>query len=1538
MKSSDERLLRLLKEARYALEAERKRRTEPIAIVGIGCRFPGGAAGPRAFWKLLEQGVDATCPVPLERWDARALYDPDPNAPGKCYTQRGGFLDQVSGFEPEFFGISPREAAGLDPQQRLLLEVTWEALEDAGIPADRLAGSATGVWVGLSLDDYARRCIPTGHLERIDAYTALGNARSVAAGRIAYVLGLHGPVLQLDTACSSSLVAVHLACQSLRSGECELAIVGGVNVMSSPEASVALCRLQALAPDGRCKTFDAAADGYGRGEGCGVVVLKRLAAARAAGDHIHAVIRGSAVNHDGRSNGLTAPNGAAQEAVLRSALTDAGVDPAHVGYVEAHGTGTLLGDPIEVLALSRVYGAARAPEQPLVLGSVKTNFGHLEAAAGVAALIKTALCLEHGQLAPHLHFHKPNPKIPWAQLPVRVATQNEAFPRGQGGAFAGVSSFGISGTNAHVVLEAVSSIASGPHAVARSAELVVLSARTEPALKALARELSSQLAARPELSLAELAFSSMTARAAMDRRWAFAVSSRAAFEAALEAALAAENAPVTTTDSISRPKVAFIFPGQGSQWPGMGRSLLLEEPVFREAMQACDAAISRETGWSVLTELESGAQFDRIEVVQPLLFAMQVSLAALWRSWGVEPDVVVGHSMGEAAAACVAGSLSLEDGARVICRRSKLLRRISGKGEMALVELSIDEAKAALRGFEDRLGVAVSNARHSTVLSGEPAALASVLATLEARGVFCRRVKVDVASHSPQVDPLLAELVSQLTDLAPVTETIPIYSTVTGRALSGSEQTARYWADNLRKPVRFADAVEGLIEQGFRLFVELSPHPLLLSAIEELRGQAGVAGTAVGSLRREQPERLALLDALGALYTHGMPLQPERLFPNGMIGGKNGLRRIELPTYPWQRENYWLEAPVHLAGSAPESGHPLLGVRVATAAAFAVYETLISEREPGWLVDHRVGGEAVLPAAAILELVRASAEDAHDGLSCEVSELVLASPLVLRAGQTTRLQLVLSRDSDSDALSATLCSQPADAVTGTAWTRHATARAIPVSADVSGAALPKVPVGTLRARCSTSVDVERLHAGFLTGGIQYGSAFRGLRYVSRGEREVIAELELHSSLSAQGYGVHPALLDAALQASAALLPLEATGQAFLPFGCERYRVQRAAADNALVHVELIDASPEHLVVDVTLCEPTGEVIAEIDALHARRADVPRLIERASSSKVTPNRHELYRLSWREAELRGIDTPEKSTAPLSQQRQASRWGIVALGPHSSGDLHESANLHERSNLQRLGEALSDLGAAVDHLDLAALEASAVEHVVCVWDVGEDATAATRAAIQALQIVQALTRRNRPTRLWWITRRVFSELTDGVSEPAVVSPAAATVWGVGRTLRQEHPELNCKLIDCDANEPEFAASVARILNAELAAQDEEDELRYCRGRRYVARLSTVPGHRPSTDSRASVLSASGTVLITGGLGALGLMLARGCAERGARRLLLVGRRGAETPGTTEALAELQRIGAEVEVAAIDIADAASLARLIAAIPAEFPLRGV
>lgn len=905
------RLLLALKQARTKLEEIKQQQTEPIAIVGIGCRFPGGVNNPETYWNLLRDGVDAITDIPSHRWNVDDYYDVNPDIPGKMYSRYGGFLEDVDKFDPQFFGISPREATSMDPQQRLLLEVTWEALENAGLAPESLKNSQTGSFVGICFDDYSRLSFNSGDYSGIDAYSSLGNARSIAVGRLAYIMGWQGPTMQLDTACSSSLLAVHLACQSIRNRECNLAVAGGVNLILSPETSISLCKLKALAVDGRCKTFDASANGYVRGEGCGIVVLKRLSEAVAQGNRIYALIRGSAVNHDGRSNGLTAPNGTAQEALIRQALKNARVDPNQIQYVEAHGTGTTLGDPIEVLALGKVLSEGRSEQQPLSIGSVKTNFGHLESAAGIASLIKVVLALQHQQIPPHLHFQQPNPYIPWEKLPIRVARELTDWKSTEKGQFAGVSAFGMSGTNVHVILEAAPQASQKRREIERPLNLLALSAKSEKALLRLARRYQEFLNNHPNALIADICFTANTGRSHFDHRIAVVAESTIELRKQLDSFISNRDNPGLIKRDLNikeSPKIAFLFTGQGSQYINMGRELYETQPVFRQALDSCDEILRAYLQQSLLEILYPASNIDHAKIdetayTQPAIFAVEYALYQLWKSWGVEPDVVMGHSVGEYVAACVAGVFSLSDGLKLIAARGRLMQALPPQGKMVAVFAPEVEVRAEI-ALKENVSIAAINNPNNTVISGEEETVNAVVAALEAKGIKTTQLNVSHAFHSPLMEPILEDFADIARKINYFEPQIKLVSNVTNQLASSEIATPEYWVNHITQPVRFAGSMDTLAELGDWVFVECGAKPILLGMARHcLSADSNVW---LPSLRPGISDSQQMLQSLGQLYVNGVSVN--------WCGFENNYQRqvLELPTYPFERESYWINTDLHL--------------------------------------------------------------------------------------------------------------------------------------------------------------------------------------------------------------------------------------------------------------------------------------------------------------------------------------------------------------------------------------------------------------------------------------------------------------------------------------------------------------------------------------------------------------------------------------------------------------------------------------------------
>ncbi len=894
-----------LRELRAKLKSSENARHEPIAIIGMGCRFPGGADNPQAFWQRLRSGYDAITEVPAERWDVEANYDPTPAMPGKLYTRAGSFLSQVDEFDAQFFGISPREAVSMDPQQRLLLEVCWEALEQAGYASQRLIGSATGVFVGVTANDYSRLCMESGDIAGLDVYFASGNPFHTMAGRVSYALGLQGPAVALDTACSSSLVAVHLACQSLRLEECDLALAGGVNLILSPEGTILTCQARMLAPDGRCKTFDAAADGYVRGEGCGVVVLKRLRDAQAAGDTVLALLLGSAVNHGGRSGGFTVPNGPAQQALLRQALQAARVAPEEVQYVEAHGTGTALGDPIEVGALGAVFGPKRPAAQPLLVGSVKTNLGHLEAAAGIAGLIKVVLALHHEEIPPHLHCHNPNPHIAWAELPIDIPTTRRPWPSGGSRRrVAGVSSFGVSGTNVHVVLAEAPLCAPVQKVFERPLYLLRLAAKTEAALRALASRYAQHLVDHPDVPLADACFTANTGRLENPHRAAVVgenpVQMMKQLQALAQGAAGAGHGGVGPRSTV--PKIAFLFTGQGAQYVEMGRQLYETSPVFRGALEECDFLLRPVLEQPLLTVLYPAAgaasPVHETAYTQPALFALEYALAKLWRSWGVEPAVVLGHSVGEYAAACVAGVMSVAQALRLVATRARLMQALPQDGEMVAVFADATRVAAVCQPHAQAVSIAAVNSPENVVISGKRHAMRKIVAALTAQGVRTQQLQVSHAFHSPLMEPMLDAFEAAAAQVAFAVPQVPLVSSVTGSMLTAAPSAA-YWCRQLRDTVQFAAGMATAQAQDCEVWIEMGPNATLLALGRQCVPLS--TGVWLPSLRPGHGEWAQLLASLAEAYVQGVTVN--------WLGFDRDYqrRRIPMPTYPFQRRRYWVE-------------------------------------------------------------------------------------------------------------------------------------------------------------------------------------------------------------------------------------------------------------------------------------------------------------------------------------------------------------------------------------------------------------------------------------------------------------------------------------------------------------------------------------------------------------------------------------------------------------------------------------------------------
>ncbi|WHX16791.1 type I polyketide synthase [Streptomyces malaysiensis subsp. malaysiensis] len=1574
--TDDEKLRSYLKRATADLRLARRqlrevedRAREPIAIIGMACHFPGDVATPEDLWRVVDEGVDVISSFPEDRgWDLDSLYDPDPEHAGTSSAREGGFLRDVADFDAEFFGISPREAAAMDPQQRLLLETAWEAFERAGLTREALNGSRTGVFAGV--DSYHYLSLIGQTTGDSAGYVATGNLGSVVSGRVSYSFGLEGPAVTVDTACSSSLVATHLAVQALRQDECSLALAGGVTVMATPGGFTEFSRQRALSPDGRCKAFAAAADGTGFSEGVGLVLLERLSDARRNGHRVLAVIRGSAVNQDGASNGLTAPNGPSQQRVIRQALANAGLSPSEVDAVEAHGTGTTLGDPIEAQALLATYGQDRPEGRPLWLGSIKSNIGHTQAAAGVASVIKMVMALRHEVLPVSLHIDAPTPHVDWGAGEVRLLSEPVEWAANEQPRRAGVSSFGISGTNAHLILEQAPA---QPVEAARAPDSSrggvpaggvvpwVVSGRGTEALRGQARALAERVATDPDASPAEVGWSLISTRSVFDHRAVIVGEHRDELLAGLNALATGDTHP-TLTEPTTGPGVGgmgpvLVFPGQGSQWLGMGAGLLDTSPVFAARVAECEHALTPHVDWSLTEVLRGGvnaADLARVDVVQPVLWAVMISLAAVWDHHGLTPTAVIGHSQGEIAAACVAGALSLDEGARIVALRAHALRRLAGHGAMASLTTSqthTEELLTNLGEHADAVGVAAVNGPGSVVISGPPEQVAHAITACEQAGHRARLIDVDYASHSAQVDEIAEELNQLLAGVKPVSAQVAFYSTVTGARMDTSGLDTAYWVKNLRERVRFADAVRALLHDGHRVFIEASTHPVLTIGMQESIEDARVDAVTIPTLRRDHggPDQLAR--SVARAFTAGLSVDWTRWFPTDPAP-----RTIDLPTYAFQRERYWLDGeggpggdPAGLGLTA--AGHPLLGAAVELADGTThVLTGRISARSHPWLAEHVVAGAVLAPGAVLVEWALRAA----DAVGCGgVEELALQVPLALPESGGLRVQVVVGAAAEDGRREVRMYSSPdhpnsldpgLDSGADTGWVCHAVgvlapAPEAPAPVEGLGGAWP--PPG------AEPLDVGAFYEQVMAAGYGYGPAYQGLKAAWRQGGDVLAEVALPDAAGGRdGYGIHPALLDAALHPSLLMDRPEGQeddGQVWLPFAWNG--VSLWATEAATVRVRL-SRDEERQSLRLTVADTVGAPVLTVDSLVTRPAAADQLRSAAATRAVDG----LFTLDW-------MPLPAPATAP-SPASVVGEGGWVVLG-------------EDRLGLAEPVAAGVGADATVSHPDLEALIAAV--------DAGEPAPAVVLthpytaegghgdglgAVEELLGLVRSWLRRPAlaDARLVVVTRGAVAagragdatdDADDTALDPSGVDPSGAGAWGLIRSAQSENPG-RFVLLDLDEGHEGRAGLVEAVVRA---VESHEPQLAVRDGRVLVPRMvRAVAAPGPTTDDRgesttgldenttgldggATGLDTDGTVLITGGTGTLGTLVAEHLVRAwGVRHLLLVSRSGPEAAGAGELTAALTELGAEVRIAAVDVTDPDAVAALVAGVDSAHPLTGV
>ncbi len=1479
--ATEDKLREYLKRATVDLTDARRRlaevedgRREPVAIIGMACRFPGGVTSPEELWHVVASGTDAIGPFPADRgWDLDNLYDPDPDAQGKSYTKHGGFLYDAGDFDAGFFEMSPRSALATDPQHRLFLETSWEAFERAGIDPGTLRGSQTGVFAGIMYNDYVSRfngCAPPG----LEGLIMVSNAPSVLSGRVSYMYGLEGPSVSIDTACSTSLVAIHLAVQALRRGECALALAGAATVLATSDAYVEFCRQRALSPDGRCRAFAAAAAGAAWSEGVGMLLLEKLSDAQRNGRRILAVIRGTAVNQDGKSNGLTAPNGPAQERVIARALADAGLDTSDVDAVEAHGTGTTLGDPIEARALIATYGQGRAADRPLWLGSVKSNIGHTQAAAGIAGLIKMAMGMRHGVLPPTLHVDEPTPHVDWSAGTVRLLTEAKDWPRDGRPRRSGISSFGISGTNAHVIIEespgqpgpeaAGSVTLTAPAAATPAAATPApsqpgpiawpLSARTGTSLRALAARLRDFVTADASVRAADVAFSLAASRARFDQRAVVTGRDRAALLAGLDAYLrdgaASDTAAGTGRD---HPRLAFLFTGQGGQRAGMGRELAATYPVFAAALdEACDALDGyldrplRDVMWAA-----DGTLLDQTGYTQPALFAYEVAAFRLLESLGVRPDLVAGHSVGEYAAAHLAGVWLLADAARLITARGRLMQALDAPGAMVAIEAPADEVGPTLAGLEQLAGIAAVNGPSSVVVSGDEQTCLALGEQWRERGKRTRRLAVSHAFHSPLMEPAAAAFAAEL---AAVTFGQPRTGYVTNLAaeLPGLGWTdPGYWTEQIRRPVGFHETIRRIEAQGMTTFLEVGPDAVLAAMTAECVSSRDAVIIPLQQRRRPEPDALA--GCLARAWVAGVPADWTALTgPATDIGP-------DLPVYPFDRDRFWLYPPARSADVATVglrgTGHPLLGAAtdIGDGGGIAFTGRLSLTAFP-WLADHGVAGATVVPGAAVLDAVLEAGMQA----GCDtVEELMFEAPLIMPPDGELFLQVVVEPGDEGAARKVTVYSRPG----GGGWIRCASGVLVPGGQPAAcGWVTAWPPPG------ATEIDVAGGYGGLSGLGYEYGQAFRGLTAAWSAGQDLFAEVTAPAELDIAGFGLHPALLDAAFHP---LILTAAAGELRLPFVFRGVRL--AAAGASALRVRLSRSGDD---ITVQTADPAGRPVLGIDSLRVRTLPAASLASAAGDAPVA------FGMEWVDLDLTGH--------PGGPARPGTWAGV--------------------------GEQIDGLPAFADLAALAAAvnagqQAPEFAAVSCMPSGFSVTDGVREVAGRALELAQSWLADDR----FAGSRLVF--LTHGAAGPDVTDVASAAVWGLVRSAQAEHPG-RFVLADVSGGFDDWGTLAAAVTSG-------EPQVRVRAGQVTAPRVAR---RKPAEAAPPADLSA-GTVLVTGGTGGLGALIAEHLVTaRQAGHLVLASRRGPATPGADALLARLRELGGSAEAVACDVADRGQLAALL------------
>ncbi len=1263
---------------------------EGIAIIGIGCRFPGRVNNPESFWKLLMEGTEAVGDVPDDRWNVDRFYDPEPGLVGKTIAKRGGFLEGIDQFDPQFFGVSPREAPYIDPQQRLLLETAWEAIEDAGLVLDFEKGTDIGVFVGISHNDYQGLQHTATDRTGITAHTPTGSAHSIAANRISYCLNLTGPSVAMDTACSSALTAVHVACEHILSGRCGTAMAGGVTVMITPDGFIGFSQAGMLSPEGKCKAFDASANGFVRGEGAGMVLLKRLSDAVADGDPIYAVILGSALNQDGHTNGISLPSPDAQARLVRDACVDAGVDPSQIDYVEAHGTGTAVGDPIEAHALAESLCVDRSEETPLVIGSVKTNLGHLETASGVAGLIKAALMLKHGRIPANLHFETPNPNIDFTELKLRVPVVSEAFQKPAGSRLVGVNSFGFGGANAHVILTEAPLSVSLPPADANLEKTdrswpLFLSARSEAALPLAAAQLSAWMDDHSKLngdspSLPDLTYMLGARRNHHSYRLAVTANTVTEMVQELGAFSTGQSSPAIRTAFTPRretaTRVVFVMSGQGPQWWGMGRELMRHEPVFRQTIEACEEAMRPWAKFSLMEELgrsEETTQMQRTEVSQPAIFAMQMALAELWKSWGVMPAAVVGHSVGEIAAACLAGILTLEQAAKIIVLRGRFMDECSpAGGTMLAVGMTAEEARAVISRHDRTVSIAAFNGPRSLTLSGLRTSLEAIATELEAKEIFARFLQVSHPFHHAMMQPAADALNAALGELTPQAEVIPFFSTVTGDRLDGASCDAGHWSRGVRQPVEFASAIAAVSGFGADLWLEIGAHPALVRSIQECLADSGTKSVIVASTRRER-EHESLLETAMDLHLAGVELDFSAITPSR--------RNLHLPAYSWDKSRWWSESAETREGRLGPGGKGLLDVRLPRATP--TWITRLDARHMAFLKDHRVENLIVFPAAGFVEMILEAGLELFEGKPFVVEDFEIRKPLIL-PDPPSGLLLELTCDPNERTFSIQSRFE-----NGASWSVHVVGS---IRGERTNSSFAAATWDSGHKTGLEVIEVDAFYGHMSDLGLRYGDEFRPIRELSAGDGKSAGWVSLGETIAhrAVEYPLHPALFDGALQifsAGAATVEGRAAGLR-LPVRFARILFLRSPGASGMVRAGVKQANDEFVEGGIDLFDEEGRPCVRIDGFRAISVEGSR-----RSGRTGKGRDVIYHVAWEKA-VSELKPARHAPLPLYRLHEVAKFALdEVLDMRGRDNLDAASAAGDKLTAAQVASGLRAMGAGI-----------------------------------------------------------------------------------------------------------------------------------------------------------------------------------------------------------------------------------------------------